>query len=375
MDNIKTRLQHLKVINFRSYDHFDLCFSENLNCFTGFNGAGKTNVLDAIYFCSLTKSYFSSSDQYVLKQHADFFRLDATYFDGSTSVSWVCKAVKGRKKEILVNDVPMQRYHEWIGKFPCVMIAPNDNQLILDGSEERRKFVDATLSQTDTAYLNALLLYNKILQQRNAYLKSVALGERLDHLLMEAFDEQLSSKGDFIYECRLKFMETFLPIFKQYYAQLEELEEVDVQYETQLNEQCMQDGLKASFKKDCLAQRTSFGIHQDDLQFHLFGLPVKKTGSQGQQKTFLFALKMAQFEYITSINNAKPILLLDDVFDKFDQKRSEKLFNMIQHNIFGQVFLTDANETRLKENLSFYHKEYRIFKVENRTVTHVGAKK
>ena len=371
MDNVALKLQQLKVINFRSYDAFDLNFSDSLNCITGFNGAGKTNVLDAIYFCSLTKSYFSSSDQFVLKQHADFFRLDARFVEKDVPVLWVCKAAKGKRKEILVNDVPMQRYHEWIGKFPCVMIAPNDNQLILDGSEERRKFMDATISQTDLYYLDALLLYNKILQQRNAYLKSISSGERLDHILMEAFDEQLAEKGSQIYTCRRDFIEAFTPLFNHFYAMIEENEVVEILYESQLTSNSMAEGLKENFKKDAALLRTSFGVHHDDLCFNLFDLPIRKTGSQGQQKTFLFALKMAQFKYITLKKGSMPILLLDDVFDKFDKKRSEKLFSMLQKGMFGQVFLTDANESRLNECLLNYTGDFRIFKVENRTITHV----
>jgi len=355
-------LQHLSVINFKNYAEAELSFSEGVNAFTGDNGAGKTNLLDAIHYLSLCKSYFNPVDSQQIKQGTDFFIISGIFNKNGSQETVACSVKRNQKKQFKRNKKDYQRLADHIGLFPLVMVSPYDISIIIEGSEERRKFIDNVISQTDNQYLDDLIAYNKVLINRNALLKRIAETGRYDPDLLAVFDEQLIVSGNKIFEKRKAFMESFTGIFNEHYHFLSEnAEQVDLVYESQLLEDDFGSLLKKSTEKDRALERTTSGIHRDELQFAIHGMPMKKFGSQGQQKSFLIALKLAQYTFLYRQNGFKPLLLLDDIFDKLDEKRVTKLMQMVSNHDFGQVFITDTNATKIEDIFNKIGVDIRLF--------------
>jgi DNA replication and repair protein RecF len=357
-------LQQLSVINFKNYAEAELTFSDGVNAFTGDNGAGKTNLLDAIHYLSLCKSYFNPIDSQQIKQGADFFIINGNFNKNNKHEKIACAVKRNQKKQFKHNKKDYQRLADHIGLFPLVMISPYDTSIITEGSEERRKFIDNVLSQTDHHYLDEVIAYNKVLNSRNAFLKMIADTGRYDPHLLEVMDEQLITAGNSIFNKRKAFMEGFTDIFNQHYQFLtEDAEKVELIYESQLLQDDLSALLKKSIERDRALERTTAGIHKDDLQFIIHGMPMKKFGSQGQQKSFLIALKLAQYTFLTRQKGFKPLLLLDDIFDKLDDKRVTKLMQMVSDNDFGQVFITDTSINRVQNIFTAMDVTVKLFKV------------
>jgi DNA replication and repair protein RecF len=357
-------LQQLSVINFKNYTEAELIFSEGVNAFTGNNGAGKTNLLDAIHYLSLCKSYFNPIDSQQIKQGTDFFIINGTFNKNDAKEAIACGVKRNQKKQFKRNKKDYQRLADHIGLFPLVMVSPYDISIIIEGSEERRKFIDNVISQTDNRYLDELIVYNKVLTNRNALLKRIADTGRYDPELLAVFDEQLIASGSLIFEKRKAFMEAFTVIFNKHYQFLSgDAEQVDLVYESQLLQDSFASLLKKSTEKDRVLERTTIGIHKDELQFAIHGMPMKKFGSQGQQKSFLIALKLAQYSFLYQQKGFKPLLLLDDIFDKLDDNRVTKLMQMVSNHDFGQVFITDTNMLKIENIFKEIAVDLKLFKV------------
>ncbi|HAL81159.1 MAG TPA: DNA replication and repair protein RecF, partial [Mucilaginibacter sp.] len=353
------------VINFKNYAGAELIFSDGVNVFTGNNGAGKTNLLDAIHYLSLSKSYFNPVDSQQIKQDADFFIITGNFNKNGSPDAVACSVKRNQKKQFKRNKKDYLRLADHIGLFPLVMVSPYDISIIIEGSEERRKFIDNVISQTDNSYLDELIVYNKVLANRNALLKHIADTGRYDPGLLEVLDEQLTISGSRIFEKRKAFMESFTGIFNKHYQFLsDDAEQVELVYESQLLQEDIASLLKKNIERDRALERTTSGIHKDDLLFAIHGMPMKKFGSQGQQKSFLIALKLAQYSFLDQQNRFKPILLLDDIFDKLDDQRVTKLMQMISNHDFGQVFITDTHVNRVENIFSEIGVDIKLFKVK-----------
>ena len=343
------QIEQIKLTNYKNYTFKAFSFCEKLNFIVGNNGTGKTNLLDAIYYSCFTKSYLTSSDLMVVNFDNDFFRIETHFLFSNDNQLLEIKYLKQEKKEVFLNKAKVEKQAEFIGKFPCVIITPDDNQLILGGSEVRRKFIDGTLSQFSSKYLYNLITYNKLLVQRNALLKSFFDNRTFDKTLLEVYNEKLIECGNLIFEYRKSFLIRFLPIFNRIYHQIfDGNESIQITYDSCLLQNDFKEVLQNNEHQDRSAQRTTKGIHTDDLVFELNGFPVKKIGSQGQQKTFLLSLKLAQYELLKLEKQMPPLLLLDDIFDKLDVERIAKLFELINSDHFGQVFITDTNEATIQ---------------------------
>ena len=358
-------LQQLSLINFKNYVAAELIFSEGVNAFTGDNGAGKTNLLDAIHYLCLCKSYFNPIDTQQIKQGTDFFIVNGDFNKSTRHEKIACAVKRNQKKQFKRNKKDYTRLADHIGLFPLVMISPYDTSIIIEGSEERRKFIDNVLSQTDNTYLDEVIAYNKLLSNRNAFLKMIAEKGRYDPHLLEVIDEQLIAAGNSIFVKRKLFMEGFTGVFNKHYQFLtEDVEKVEVVYESQLLLSNFETLLKKSIETDRALERTTAGIHKDDLRFIIHGMPMKKFGSQGQQKSFLIALKLAQYSFLTQQKGFKPLLLLDDIFDKLDDKRVTKLMQMVSDNDFGQVFITDTSFSRVQSIFNDMGVDIKLFEVK-----------
>ncbi|MCA0364523.1 MAG: DNA replication and repair protein RecF [Bacteroidetes bacterium] len=342
-------LLKLQLTNFRNYENQYFEFSEGLNCIVGKNGSGKTNLLDAIYFLAVCKSSIHNLDSLSIR-----FEEDYTMVEGKFEKELIGFSLqKAGKKIFFLDKKPYEKLSDHIGKIPVVLITPEDNDLIRDGSETRRKLFDGILSQLHSEYLKEYLKYNKALDQRNSLLKQFAENQYFDGDLLSIYTEQLVSSGSVIHEYRKKFLEDFLPHFTSNYENISENKEtVNIEYISDWEKYELADIFDKNLNTDLAAQRTTRGIHKDDYVFSMDRMPVKKFGSQGQKKSFIMAIRMAQFEITTAAKEMKPILLLDDIFDKLDEKRIAKLIQMIEAGKFGQVFLTDARPKRTRELLS-----------------------
>jgi DNA replication and repair protein RecF len=357
-------LQQLSFLNFKNYSEAEISLSEGVNAFVGNNGAGKTNLLDAVHYLSLCKSYFNPIDSQQIKQGADFFMINGVFEKNGNKEVVACGVKRNQKKQFKRNKKDYQRLADHIGLLPLVMISPYDISIIIEGSEERRKFIDNVISQTDHNYLDELIVYNKVLTNRNALLRQIADTGRYDPELLAVFDEQLIASGMRIFEKRRNFMEIFTGIFNKHYQFIsEDAEQVELIYESQLLQDEFAGLLKKSMERDRVLERTTTGIHKDDLQFNIHGMPMKKFGSQGQQKSFLIALKLAQYTFLTQKNGFKPLLLLDDIFDKLDDNRVTKLMQMVSNNDFGQVFITDTSMSRVEGIFEKINVGVKLFKV------------
>jgi len=363
-------LRTLSVVNFKNIREALIDCSPRLNTFIGDNGAGKTNLLDALYSLSFSKSFFTSIDQLNILHEEEYFILQGKYSRNGEEDTIVYGFRNGQKKQLKRNGKLYKRMTEHIGYLPLVMISPSDAQLITGGSEERRKFMDGVISQFSMEYLNDLLRYNRVLVQRNNLLRQSFSTGRVDEELIPVYDEELTACGERIFKARRDFVEKLIPVFQRYYSFISgDNEKVGLSYFSDLNEGVFADLLTASRNKDLAFQYTTAGIHKDDLQLMLEGYPLKKLGSQGQQKSYLVALKMAQFEFISSMSGLKPILLMDDIFDKLDKKRVEKIVRMVSAEQFGQIFITDTNREHLDAILHDVTPDYRIFLVLNGQVS------
>lgn len=363
-------LKKLSLLNFKNYQEAELEFSDSVNAFTGDNGAGKTNLLDAVHYLCLCKSYFNPIDSQQIRNGEDFFMVQGALLKNGQEDTVACSLKRGQKKIFRRNKKDYQRLADHIGIYPLVMISPYDISLILEGSEERRRFIDNVISQTDIRYLDDLIAYNKYMLNRNALLKSIADTGRYDPELLSVIDDQLTEAGTRIYQKRRDFMEVFIPVFQQHYAYLTDgVEEACLVYDSPLHKDSFDNLLKASSDKDRILERTSVGIHKDDLLFTINGMPMKKFGSQGQQKSFLIGMKLAQYTFLKEKKQVSPLLLLDDVFDKLDDSRIRKLMQMVSHHSFGQIFITDTNRERLVRIFESINVPITIFEVRKGLVS------
>jgi len=342
-------LQKLSVLNFKNYSEAELVFSNTVNAFTGNNGAGKTNLLDAIHYLSLCKSYFNPIDSQQIRQGQDLFMIQGTFKKEDADDVIYCGLKRNQKKKFKRNKKEYQRLADHIGLFPLVIISPNDISLIIEGSEERRKFIDNVISQTDSHYLDELINYNRNLINRNALLRQMAVSGQYDPTLMEIYDQQLVISGNKIFNKRKLFMEEFTKIFNKHYRYLtEDAERVELIYDSPLFQDDFSTLLIRNLERDRILERTSGGVHKDELNFSIHGMALKKFGSQGQQKSFLIALKLAQYTFLHQQKGFEPLLLLDDIFDKLDDARTTKLMKMVSEKDFGQIFITDTSRDRIE---------------------------
>ena len=363
------RIEEISIVNFKNINEVNVQFSSKLNCFIGKNGAGKTNMLDAIYYLSFCKSFFNASDQLNVRHNETYFMLNGTYKRMESLETISCGLQQGQKKQFKRNTKPYKKLQEHIGLLPLVMISPSDTELILGGSDERRKFMDGVISQYNQNYLADLLRYNKALAQRNNLLKQFAANRYFDQDLLAIWDEQLVEYGTRIHEQRTMFVKKLIPVFQRYYSFISQgNEQVDLKHHSNLYQSSLKELLADALAKDRAVQHTTVGIHKDDLLLLLGEHPIKKLGSQGQMKTYLVALKMAQFEFIKEISGLKPILLLDDIFDKLDQFRVGQIVATVAGEQFGQIFITDTNREHLDSIIRKIETDYRIFNVENGNV-------
>lgn len=359
-------LQNLSLLNYRNFEELNLNFSEKINCFIGNNGVGKTNILDAIYYLSFCKSWLNPIDSQNIRYDAEYFMLKGNYLFNEAVENISCGLKKGKKKSFKRNGKEYSKLSDHIGLIPLVTVSPYDSNLILDGSDERRKFMDIIISQFDKDYLQKLLKYNKVLAQRNQLLKQFAANNSYDADSLEVWDQQLVFLGQIIYNKRVDYIKDIVPIFQQYYNHISnEKEKVDLEYKSQLSESEFKSLLISSLQKDRILQYTTSGIHKDDLTFNLSEYPLKKNASQGQQKTYIIALKLAQFDYIKNTGNLRPILLFDDIFDKLDASRVKQIIHLVADNNFGQIFITDTNKDRLDKILKEIHIPYKLFSIND----------
>ncbi|MES1217070.1 MAG: DNA replication and repair protein RecF [Bacteroidota bacterium] len=357
-------VQSISLVQFKNYLNRSFSFDSRIVCICGKNGVGKTNLLDALYYLCFTKSYFTRSDAMNVKHEQDGFRLDGQFVLNDKKEKVTCILRETGKKEFTVNDELYDKFSKHIGRYPCVIIAPDDIQIITDGSEERRKFVDTLLSQIDAVYLQNLIIYNKVLQQRNSLLKSFAESGTKNLELLDVLDGQLIKPGSFIFDRRKEFLVSFLPIAKQFYNEIaRQYENVNLFYDSELLQVSFEELLKLNRNKDCAIQRTSSGVHRDDLEFKLGEELFKNIASQGQRKSLLFALKLAEMEVLKKEKNFPPLLLLDDVFEKLDEDRINNLLQRVCVENEGQVFITDTNEARLREHLKNIEAEFQMIEL------------
>ncbi len=344
-----TTIRKISLTQYRNYSSGSFSFNASVTCITGPNGSGKTNLLDAVYYLCYTKSYFTSYQQYTAQSGTDGFRVDGFFVKDGTDTNVICKWKQG-KKEVMADNTVYESVSDHIGKYSAVMIAPDDIELINDGSEIRRRFVDGILSQADKRYFESLMQYQKVLQQRNAWLKQQFLHPSSDSASLEYYDQQLVLTGSYIHQKRREFLSGFMPFVDQFYHKLcEGKEMIRVAYESELSQKPLQQLLRESLQHDMRTQRTNKGIHKDDLVFLLDEILIKQFGSQGQKKSYLFALKLAQYAYLSQQLGYLPILLLDDIFEKLDQNRMEALLKIIRGEGFGQVLLTDTHQERVQK--------------------------
>jgi len=380
-------LEKLSLTNFKSYEDARFQFGRQVNVIVGPNGSGKTNLLDAIYFLSLTKSAFHSQDTLNINHEADFFIIDGLFAAGNDAphhrnagaTQITISLQKGQRKTVLADKKPYERVSEHIGRFPVVLMAPNDTDLVREHSEDRRHFFDGVLSQLDSDYLRDYLAYQQVLKQRNSLLKLFADSDRrsgiqIDNDLLDTYDEPLLHLAERIHDRRQRFVHEFLPAFCRHYSFMSEAREgVDIAYESEVGKPGFREEFRHFRRRDAVLQRTTMGVHKDDYLFTIASrnagppdanpIPLKKFGSQGQQKTFVIALKMAQFDQLQAEKQIKPILLLDDIFDKLDDQRIGKLIELMERDTFGQLFITDARPERTRQLLESVKADVRFFEV------------
>jgi DNA replication and repair protein RecF len=357
-------LQSISLLQFKNYADRSFDFRERIVAICGNNGVGKTNLLDAVHYLCFTKSYFSRLDGNNARQGKAGFRIEGNFIFHDKDEKAVCIFRETGKKEFSVNGNLYDKLSQHIGRYPCVVIAPDDSILITGGSEERRRFTDALLSQLDADYLQHLIAYTKILQQRNSLLKSFADSGNKNFSLLDVLDEQLIKPGEYIFNKRKEFFISFLPQVKHLYSGIAmQPEDVTLLYESQLLQSSFTELLKTTRQKDCFVQRSTSGIHRDDLEITLGDQLFRNIASQGQRKSLLFALKLAEMEILKKEKGFAPLLLLDDVFEKLDESRISNLLQKVCVENDGQVFITDTNEERLKQHLNELSVQYQLLQL------------
>lgn len=358
------KLQRLSLTNYKNISAASYTFDARINCFIGKNGVGKSNVLDAIYHLCFGKGYFNPSAIQNIQFERDFFVLDGVFEKQEREEHIICSLKRGAKKTIKRNGKIYDKISAHIGLLPLVIISPSDRDLIIEGSATRRKFIDGVMGQTDKSYLQDLLNYNKAVAQRNALLKYFVANQTFDPTTLEIYNEQLIQLGTQIHQKRVAFLKTFIPIVKSHYKSISEREEtIEIEYESDLHQLDFRTLLDQNLTKDRSAQFTTAGPHKEDLNFLIHGQPIKKFGSQGQQKSFLIALKLAQFDFIKAQAGVPPIVLLDDVFDKLDQDRVSLIMQLVERDHFGQIFLSDTHQERTLAALATTQLSYTLFEL------------
>jgi DNA replication and repair protein RecF len=346
-------LSKLHITNFKNHAEKELDLDTKLNSFCGLNGTGKTNLLDAIYYLCLTKSYFTQVETQNIKEGESYFVIEGDFIKNEKAIHIFCGYQKGAKKILKRDDIPYERLNDHIGLLPLVISTPADSYIIAEGSDERRRLMDSTLSQTSHEYLEALVKYNKLIAQRNAQLRIFQKENTFDESLMLAYDEQIAPLNAFIHSARREFVKAFTPYMAENYSLISNAQEpVDIHYMTADYHDYL-DSAKHNIKRDVALGYTSFGIHRDDLEFIFKEHAAKKWASQGQQKTFILALRLAQLRYMKDQLGVMPILLLDDIFDKLDQQRSARLIGLLNSDLTGQVIITHTDAKGINTGKSF----------------------
>jgi len=358
-------LKNLSLINFKNYTQADFTFSPRINCFVGDNGGGKTNVIDAIHYLCMCKSYFNAVDTQNIRTGSEFAVIQGSFVIRDKTEEIYCAIQKLRNKVFRRNKKEYERLSDHIGLIPVVVISPADSCLITEGSDERRKFMNSVISQYDRQYLEDNIRYNHLLMQRNKLLKEVAGSVRFDEVTLAAYDEQIKPYGERIFERRENFIRKLVPVFRNYYSFIAGgSESVDLNYQSQLIGNSYDTILLEARTKDRILQYSTVGVHKDDLNLTLNDLSIKRIGSQGQQKTYLVALKLAQFDFIKEVNGTLPIFLFDDIFDKFDEKRVTQIIKLVAEEHFGQIFITHTDPRRMKEIIHEIGVEYKFFHID-----------
>ena len=358
-------LKSLSLIHYKNFESIEFDFDEKINCIVGENGKGKTNILDSIYHLAYTKSYFNPVTRQNIMHGKDFFVIDGQFERFGKTENLIVSAKNGQKKIIKRNAKAYDRLSDHVGFIPVVIISPTDRNLILEGSDIRRKFMDVVISQVDKTYLDRLIKYNSILSQRNALLKYFAANRTFDSTNLEVYNEQMQDLGQHIYDRRCKFIESFKPILKKRYQEICQKEEpIQITYKSQLHQDSLKDLFEQNLQKDMALQYTGVGIHKDDLIFDINNYPIKKFGSQGQQKSYLIALKFSQYDYLKDSQGLNPILLLDDIFDKLDENRVKHIVSMVTQQDLGQMFISDTHAERTENVVKQHAKQYKIINLD-----------
>ena len=359
-------LEKISLLNFKNIAQEELAFCPGINCLVGDNGAGKTNVVDAVYYLSMCKSSLQMTDGQSIRHEADFFLVEGRYSsDAGRREQVVCSFSRKGGKVLKRNGKEYDRLADHVGLIPAVIVSPADSALISDAADERRRYLNAFISQLDRAYLTALMRYNAVLAERNRLLKM-----QPDETMLTIYDRQLVEHGNRIHARRREFATRLQPLVAEYYRRLsDDREQVELLYRSELNERPFEEVLRDARQKDLVNEFTTAGIHRDDLTLRIGGYPLRKYGSQGQQKSFLIALKLAQYAIVAAEKGERPILLLDDLFDKLDAGRVEQLIRLVADDAFGQIFITDCNPTRLRTILDRAGGSYTLFTVSNGTIT------
>jgi DNA replication and repair protein RecF len=358
-------LKSLSLANFKNYEQTDVSLSPRINCFVGENGVGKTNILDAVHYLALCKSNLNPVDTQNIRYHQDYAVIQGVFERLGKEENIYCGIRHQQKKLFKRNQKEYKKLSEHIGLIPLVMVSPADSVLINGGSEERRKFMNGVISQYSKLYLDNVIKYNRALAQRNRLLKDQASQRNFNREVLEVWDEQLIRYGEPVFNERKRFVNELLPVFSSFYEHVSgNREKVRLTYQCQLPDTGFREGLIKSLEKDRIVQYTTFGIHKDDLGMDLEDHSLKKSGSQGQQKTFLVSLKLAEFEFIRKLTEIPPVLLLDDIFDKFDASRVKQIISLVAENHFGQIFITDTNESRLLGILKALPADHRVFRIK-----------
>lgn len=365
-------LKKLALTNFKNYELDEMEFSPKINCFVGNNGVGKTNILDAIHYLSLTKSFFNNIDSISIRHGEDYFIIQGTFSSDGEDDQVYCAFQKQKQKLLKRNGKEYQKLSEHIGRYPVVMISPADSVLISEGSEERRRFMNKIISQYNAEYLDSVLKNGKALQQRNRLLKDFRSSGNFDADSLSIWDSMLVKYGSYIYNERRALVSELIPVFQEYYDLISSGREmVKLNYRSHLSEGDYSEMLINTLQRDRILEYTTAGVHKDDLTLEMNDHPVKSLGSQGQQKSYLVALKLAKFDYIKRKSGFSPILLLDDLFDKFDAERVEQIIRLVGNHRFGQIFITDTHQDRLHEILSSHNTDYRLFRIGSEGVKEV----
>ncbi len=361
-------INSLSILNNKNIAEAELQFSPKINCFIGDNGMGKTNLLDAIYFLSFCKSHSNPIDSQNILHQADFFMIQGKYLVRDTPEEIYCGMKRKQKKQFKRNKKEYERLSDHIGLLPLVLVSPDDSVLISEGSDERRKFVDGVISQYNRTYLQNLMLYNNALKQRNALLK---LENQIDESLFEIWEDQMAGYGSYIFEMRRQFIDEFIPVFQEYYIRISGgNEKISLSYHSQYENRDIKIRMQETRERDKILGYSTQGIHKDELEMLLDEFPIKRVGSQGQNKTYLISLKFAQYDFLKRTHNLSPLLLLDDIFDKLDSKRVKEIIQLVSDKTFGQIFITDTNREHLDLILQQLGQEATIFKVENGNFIH-----